>query len=843
MINDNQHTPEITIQPIISYPREAEVGKTYLMTVDVQSVFHAEAEENEVKEDKWLYAAEEYTLYCLLDTDLFTYEENGEPVIILNRFGGTYGPASFHLTANNKPQTGQIGIKFINEQGVLVSSIELPNITVWEHSLVSLSHTVFYKFPYPIAIRYERMLREKSFESKTRLAIYVYESLIRFLVLIMLSEYLNEDPSNFNDTKLNREIAKLIDRPASLGTWVNLFFVFLKAYHGQQERLFLTPLYDFYWDTSIVPNISRKGIKSTFFQLVELRNDFYHSLPSTHRAWRTLYKELVKNLNIILSKLSFIAEYKLIYITGVDVDKFQYETHFGHKVKQTSSTFLNAVPIEIDSCYLIHDNKFSVSLSPYLIYWKDELVSDPFDQEIVLFDSFRSQRLEYWHTAGRIEVTDKEIVATFIENVVERIQGRQNRRKISHLSWEGLKDLSYQITLQQLGDSRTKYDPRLYIQRQETRKIFDEFLQSDKSCLILTGSSGIGKSSFLLSLIDEFQESEKVCLLAYNGGRLDPSVSIEDLVAQDFNHYLDLQEQKLPDGPSTLKMIDSLVDMKDQQILLFVDAINENLDSKRLLWRIDRFVENYPYPWLKVIISSRPESWRMNKRGIPLAEHRYFRQHGKDELGVEITSFHDELPNAYNKYRKFYNLTTAFEDIPKALKQPLREPLILSFVAEVYQGRELPQEIQPNELAKTYVNKLVQTNRLAIEDINFLEREIVHRLVSRNTNFLSFTELEDAITLDGHPLYELIFNNDILSSGRRINQSFVNLVDSEILKLLDYADLTLAFKYEFIYEYFIELYLMNRESSDQGKNIERREKGNSIFNILSRLFGRDDKEE
>jgi hypothetical protein len=80
----------IKIKPIVSYPKLVEPGKIYLMTINMQ-----------IDEDdyQWPYDEEEYAIYCMVESNLFSHEAMGEPVIVLNRFGGTYGAAIFKLTA------------------------------------------------------------------------------------------------------------------------------------------------------------------------------------------------------------------------------------------------------------------------------------------------------------------------------------------------------------------------------------------------------------------------------------------------------------------------------------------------------------------------------------------------------------------------------------------------------------------------------------------------------------------------------------------------------------------------------------------------------------------------
>ncbi len=119
----------IQIQPVVSYPREAEVGKSYLTTVDVKVV---------TEEVNWPYQSEELELYCMIDSEpIFTSEPLGEPVIVLNRFGGSYGPASFMLKASSKEVKGNLRVNFLNRQGILVHQVELADIRTHKSPVVT----------------------------------------------------------------------------------------------------------------------------------------------------------------------------------------------------------------------------------------------------------------------------------------------------------------------------------------------------------------------------------------------------------------------------------------------------------------------------------------------------------------------------------------------------------------------------------------------------------------------------------------------------------------------------------------------------------------------------------
>jgi hypothetical protein len=176
--------------------------------------------------------------------------------------------------------------------------------------------------------------------------------------------------------------------------------------------------------------------------------------------------------------------------------------------------------------------------------------------------------------------------------------------------------------------------------------------------------------------------------------------------------------------------------MGNKQFILIFDAINENDRARELLIQIDRLIGGRR-PWLRVIISSRPQAWQIIQRGLHLAEQRYFRLAQHAELGIELEGFTltdrgaelkdftaDELPEVYAKYRTVWNLQTEYIDLPHELKHRLRDPLTLKLIAEIYENQSIPPYIDSSELYARYVERLVKDNRLATQDIILLEQDL-----------------------------------------------------------------------------------------------------------------------
>jgi GTPase SAR1 family protein len=112
----------VSLKPIVHYPRKAEVGKTYLMTIDLQ------VEDGYDWQTDWHYEEEEYPIYCAVESDLFSSKSIGSPVVVIHRFGGSYGSAKFLLTASREARKGELKVALINAWGVTVKVLPLEQV-------------------------------------------------------------------------------------------------------------------------------------------------------------------------------------------------------------------------------------------------------------------------------------------------------------------------------------------------------------------------------------------------------------------------------------------------------------------------------------------------------------------------------------------------------------------------------------------------------------------------------------------------------------------------------------------------------------------------------------------
>ncbi len=441
-------------------------------------------------------------------------------------------------------------------------------------------------------------------------------------------------------------------------------------------------------------------------------------------------------------------------------------------------------------------------LHPLLIFWKDSI--EPTDTGV--FDRWIQERLKYLlATPGQIRFDEKRVrdFVKLIYFTIKEAVGEQERDE--KLTWVQLCDLCEKITSHYMATVRGKYHQQLYLQRDTARQHVEAFLADPKKRgFVLVGKSGVGKSNFLLALAEELHQSrDDVCVLMYDGANLPiASSTLTQIISQDFSNRGFLSRQPLQQVWWEISQIGGI---DERLVVVCLDAVNENAQATELLRQLDTLVQS-PWPWLKVVLSSRPETWKEIKRGVKLAEVHYYQKPGTETLDVELEPFSyseemdpftpQELPKVYSKYQQEFYLQTPYETLSHELREILRDPLQLRLLAKTYQRQAIPEHVKVSTLIEQYVNAVLQR-----DERRFVENQLVPMMVRERhyNNVITEAELDAA----GGALYDMIYSNQQLSNGQRMNQTFLNVCDADILVLQEQGtEQRIGFKYERFYEYF-----------------------------------------
>lgn len=680
------------------------------------------------------------------------------------------------------------------------------------------------EFPYPIAISYQKLLEATTWRRKIDEGLKIFEFTLRTMALILINQYLNEDIKKVNDERFNQLLLSKLPE-ATLGSWVQLFFDSLQVYEDKQNFFFAPELYEILWDTSKEPHTKRKGVRGPFDRLAELRNAKAHfRLADTEEN----AQEVLKNLQATLDEFSFINKYDLIRITHkMDNEECRYDFYRGLTVTSDSGRLKlwrkGEKQLQENWFYLLRKTdkgRELLELHPFLIAWISEIQSESEaivvpNHGVALYDRLLKTKVTYISLPDQVLVEhgrpllDRMRTILFYE--IEELRMGQGGK--TRFSWLELKSAAMALSIRNMKGVQQKYSPELYLQREETFQQFNEFLASDKTGFVLTGKSGVGKSNFVLSLADAYADQNAVCYLMYDCSRLSAAEQLQVTISKDMGKQLGLIDELRRDLFAQLEYQGRMGSVGRKWVIVF-DAINENAHGKELLQKIDKLVDiGDDFPWLKVLITSRPQAWRTLKRGLHLAQENYFQPQGVDSLAVEMAEFavrleefeRDELKPAYEKYRIVYHLRTAYTALPVSIRETLRDPLVLRLVADIYRDKALPETVRVSDIYEKYVDAMVSTNRLEHEDIIFLEREIVPRMLSADhfDNKLTAAQISQEKTGDGRPLWELIRVSERLNGGEAINANYQRLAEAEILiQQGSPTDYEISFKHARFFDYY-----------------------------------------
>src|SRR6266566_1696831 len=660
-----------------------------------------------------------------------------------------------------------------------------------------------------IAINYQRLLEAQDPQEQVKLILHIYNLGLRALTINLVSQYIFRDRAQgkvsapYLDTLLEQRFPHL-----TADAWEEMLFTTLRAYEGHRDLFFMPHLYDFYWGTSTHHQSGRAEVKPPFDRLTQatLEHQTQRLLPQDASGWQVLATELLAHLRKILESLSFISEYDLIHVLTQDAHAYTFELHKGTRILSEQRPLPQPTRLTTGWFYLRTGTEDFLPLHPLLVFWED--TTEPPDTGV--FDRWIQERLKYLLATPGQPRLDEKRVRDFVKLIYLTIQEaaeehEQAKQKAEILTWVQLCDICKDITEHRLATVRGKYHRDLYLQRDTARQHVEVFLADRaKRGFVLVGKSGVGKSNFLLALAEGLQQSrDDVCVLMYDGANLPiASSSLTQIISQDVSDHVLLSRQPVLQVWQEIARIEGI---NERQVIVCIDAINENPQASELLRHLDALVQSR-WRWLKIVLSSRPETWKEIKRGVKLAEALYYRGSGTEGLSVELEPFsyseqmepfsRQELPEVYSKYQQSFHLQTLYSGLTHELREMLRDPLNLWLIASTYRGKEIPSQVKTSALIDQYVQTLVQR-----EERRFVEQQLVPLMLGEGhySNVITEAELDAA----GGALYELVYSKQVLSDGRRLNQAFLNVCDADILVLQEQGtQQRIGFKYERFYEYF-----------------------------------------
>lgn len=257
-----------------------------------------------------------------------------------------------------------------------------------------------------------------------------------------------------------------------------------------------------------------------------------------------------------------------------------------------------------------------------------------------------------------------------------------------------------------IDDPYSKFVKELHIQRQNLQCAFGNFMGSGASIFGIVGSAGVGKTSAMCSLA--LQNLEDRFVFFYNAAIINKSPL--NHIAQDLN----LAFSSRTESDIVLKKLDELGRFLNKNILIFIDAIDESVDSNISLELSEIALAVRNLDMVKICISCKSNIWKNFLKINDTKTHLYEELNKFHELIVSVDNCpgflledfsSEELKIIIPLYKHTFNFKGDISDI---LLKELRNGFFLRIFSEVYSHKQIPSTIDDKELIKKYINQSLE---------------------------------------------------------------------------------------------------------------------------------------
>ena len=382
------------------------------------------------------------------------------------------------------------------------------------------------------------------------------------------------------------------------------------------------------------------------------------------------------------------------------------------------------------------------------------------------------------------------------------------------IDWGVLRRVSDKWTRLTLDSLKTKYKPRLYVNRKKIENEFKEFLNNDKVGFTIIGDTGYGKTNLLCHLAQKYRHSNLV--LFYNSS----SLSTLDIKEQVMNDLCPTPEFKMATFfEEFMNEIAEILEEKNKFLIIFIDAINEAENPRVLLKNINEAVgRRINSNRIKVVLACRTIIWNLLLDVSNfLYRSKYYTVRGESEIRLdEFTD--EELRAVYELYKQYYQLKTDFNDLSKRTRGSCKVPLLLRMISEVYKGKVIPPYVPLGTVFDEWYTKMIE------RDMQILLERIVEMMVKHKAAYLT--------------LHQLTEDPDIAKcfSDSSPGSPYVKLLDRGILDEKGKHPQIIRFTFDRFFEYLLAEKVLPREQK-YGKDyiislISQAEDFNSILGAI-----------
>ena len=620
------------------------------------------------------------------------------------------------------------------------------------------------KFPANIYKTYLEYSNENDKNRKLSLLFDVFGQIIRFFGCVFLSEYMY---SKNVDSKLNDTIVGLT-RP-SLGSWLAFIREYVRCSEKHSAwRPFIQEFADAYIEvykfkdyrkqyTGRFRNPAMKK-SGAIDEILALRNAIAHGAmsPSKEEALEItdIYDQYIQKM---LSEFSVIfGKYTVAKVDEIEDEISECTVYFDliryyekrnerYPMEFESDQDFAGVPvdeyIQEGKMYLISDDGRILRFAEYLV----DIMHDPEHEDYYLYDGYGNSYVDF------VGMTHKKRLIEYLEAIKAKFseKGAANKWSKRVFEYDSFRNYVNSLTDASISihNKSRKYIPEVYIKR-ECDYLLDDFIESDKTTMIVTAEAGVGKTNFLCHASEKLIKKGNTVYF-YNGGTL-TETGEENVLFLRLRR--DCLEEKEFHNTNDFLIFLNEKKTGDKHFVIVVDAANEAYNVLNVLQEIDRITTiGDKYPWLKIVVSIRTVSFEIFRnritdtygKKIPFLtdKDRYYSvsKDGQKKFMVEIEEWNIiQVIDAFEKYRKKFRIddkALIYHNMDRKLQELLKNPLNMGLFFDA--RNNIPElKIATEEDLFMSMEHFWNENSVVTKSVKLVQDEIVSEMIRLKCNEL-----------------------------------------------------------------------------------------------------------
>lgn len=277
-------------------------------------------------------------------------------------------------------------------------------------SFAAETDKAFYqRLPFPIAVVYRKIAIAENNTQRFSLLIELFDAVIRFLALVHLSDYVN----NQRQAELIADQVPVVRKSSapSLGDWVDLFKSLSKIKGAPESRPFVEEIKSFRLDR----------YQDTLRLFVEVRNASFrgHGATLTEDEYALKFQEHAPKLYELIRNLGFLAKYRLIKTGPMEKDgdlyKIVVQVLMGDNPHFETERLLLRNPLDTNKVLYLNDRGETLIIDPYVILERcpqcnrpEVLVIDKLSEKKTTYLSYESGHKPAFENVDRLPVAIRE---------------------------------------------------------------------------------------------------------------------------------------------------------------------------------------------------------------------------------------------------------------------------------------------------------------------------------------------------------------------------------------------------------------------------------------------------